>query len=271
MNSSDIFSKPDYIRVSDEFERLWRYILSRTRDTVVAEVCFLRNYYTDHVYTELLETGIGLITRDDTEALSALRGYASPDTALFSAKGNFILEDRYILPIRDVAGRILAFVGWYPDTKKYITTPSKYFSKANLFFGMEKVPFDRKGTTVLVEGIFDTIALRSCGLNVLGTMGSSISEAKQSFYPLLGSVVGIPDTDPTGRRTLRGDLWGLGGLGSYLLWDRGLEAPNPSDGEDPIKLKDIDDLVKVFEPESIREEVLKASLNPFTTTRIDLQ
>ena len=61
------------------------------------------------------------------------------DLGLLDNNGRLLLAGRYVVPIRDFMGGIIALVGWWDDTRKYITCGSeKWFSKSNCMFGMEQ-------------------------------------------------------------------------------------------------------------------------------------
>ena len=73
--------------------------------------------------------------------------------------------NRFIIPVDDIAGHTVALIGYYPDYKKYITTPSPFFSKECMFFNFRQA-YDLSiqefgGLVFLVEGIFDCLSLRA--------------------------------------------------------------------------------------------------------------
>lgn len=162
-----------------------------------------------------------------------------PEFGLYSEKGRWLLEDRFIFPLKDILGNVVALCGWYPDDRKYITTPSAYFSKQAMFYGMELLGEKvRSNYCVLVEGIFDTIALRSLGLPVMGMYGVKSSEEKKTMLGQFMKVIGIPDNDKVGKRVLRNNEWGLSRGSSYLYWE-----------ED---VKDCDELVANYDNEELK-------------------
>ena len=194
-------------------------------DDVITEVMTLRKYiyspYAEEMRKTLKEVGIFKI-----DYFSEIQ-IVVPDLTLEDAKlyglvdrnGNYLLAGRYAIPIRDIAGKVTALVGWYPDVKKYITTSTYGFSKDGQFFNMECFSksfegdypkykdeetgevLESTGLVYLVEGIFDTLSLRSLGFPVLGNMGLDMSLMKTEILSRFGKVIAIPDNDNAGRGT----------------------------------------------------------------------
>lgn len=123
-----------------------------------------------------------------------------------------------------------------------MTTAGELFSKSKLFYGLEQYPFDEGSPLFLCEGMFDTLAIRSCGLPALGVMGVEMSDDKHMLLEALAAgrrVVGVPDQDEAGENVARNDKWGLLGLGGcYLRWDRESLVEGQS-------IKDADDLINL--------------------------
>lgn len=179
----------------------------------------------------------------------------------------FLLNNRFIIPIRDIIGNIVAFVGYYPDFKKYITTPSPFFSKECLFFNMDDAYrrsfAEYNGMVLLVEGMFDCLSLRSIGLPAIATMGSSVSRMKCEVLKVFKKVIYIPDNDKVGRRALnrfdKVNGWnvprtsvGIKLKGSFPMVD--------SDGKEVIMhVKDTDNLVSWYDADDIVEFFMDAS------------
>lgn len=180
---------------------------------------------------------------------------------LVDDRGGSILAGRYIVPIRDFMGGIIALVGW-KDTgrdqkRKYITAGDPcYFKKASLWFGLEQVgcKTGKKGA-VVCEGIFDTLAVRGLGFKAYGTMGITVSLRKKALYYALGEggrILGIPDQDSVGENAAKKDNWGIyPKYGSYLRWDSSM-----GESVGIKRIKDIDDLVKATGEETARDLLL---------------
>ena len=219
------------------------------------EICKLRGYVSkEHIkFIDSLNLG-----RCDIENVADL-GEHRRELGLVTKQDKFIMPGRYIIPVNDIVGNIVALVGWYPDKKKYITTPSVFFSKDTLFFNIDKAfklsweKYD--GICFLVEGMFDCISLSSIGLPVMATMGSTVSYAKAEQLKIFRKVVGIPDNDRVGRSALNRYSpkgWHVPDNATMLrLRSEGLDI----DGTH-YSVKDTDDLVKYFEADSLREILL---------------
>jgi DNA primase len=237
-------------------------------DEVISEVMTMRKYitspYAEGIYNTLKEIGIFKIEfLSDIRYLvpsvtdEELREYGLVDK---SNESRFLLSNRYIVPIRDIMGKVTALVGWYPDVKKYVTTPTYGFSKDGQFFNMECFSksfngdypkykdketgevLESTGLVYLVEGIFDTLSLRALGLPALGNMGLDMSKMKTEILSRFGKVIAIPDNDNAGMGTNQ-YLNALSGKGKNTAWEIKNEhvvvrLPNG--------VKDADDLVKGY-------------------------
>lgn len=174
------------------------------------------------------------------------------DLGLLDNNGELLLSGRYVVPIRDFMGGIIALVGWWDTTRKYITCGSKkWFSKSNCMFGMEQVKdgWQEEGLYIC-EGIFDTLAMRSCGLRAVGCMGTDMTPIKRAMIDVLSGgsrILAIPDQDRAGNAVVRSDDWGIEGYGGYLRWDRNIFG------------KDIDDLVNNL-GEEMSKDILRGAL-----------
>lgn len=183
----------------------------------------------------LLDAGVGYIPKDSNPKPGEVAGLG-----ILDERGRNLQAGRYILPVRDYYSNPVALVGWYPDKRKYMTTAGELFSKAKLFYGLEQYPFEEGAPLFLCEGMFDTLAIRSCGLPALGVMGVEMSDDKHMLLEALAAghrVVGVPDQDEAGENVARNDKWGLLELGGcYLRWDK----ESLIDGH---SIKDADDLI----------------------------
>lgn len=242
----------EYREYCNKFKAVWEYLNKSSKDlnTITEEICKLRNYYnSEERWNKILkETGVAFVTKESCD-YDKLKGEKFKDLALFSKEGNFLLNERYIIPVRDMLGNIIALIGWYPDSKKYITTPSKFFSKDCLFFGLEQLKKTNIGKEYfVVEGIFDSLALRSLGFNAVAQMGIVDSRLKVIMYGLFNNIVAIPDNDKQGHKVVQKDGWNIPRNSSYLKW-----VGQASIGDENINIKDIDNLINIFEEEDIKE------------------
>lgn len=251
----------EYKEYCQNFNKVWNYLTRCSKDvpTIVDEICKLRLYFDANEKWEKLfkEVGVAYVSKDTCD-YDKLNQPMFKDLGLFSEDGHFLMNERYIIPIRDMLGNIVALVGWYPDRKKYITTPSKFFSKSCLFFGLEQLSKTGLGRDYfLVEGIFDALSLRALGFNAVAHMGISDSSVKKVLYGLFRRIGAIPDNDTQGRRVLKNDAWNIPSNGFYLRWVGSLDCSD--DGSEKIDIKDIDSLCSLFEDSSVIS-ILKACM-----------
>ena len=239
-----MLTQEEYRSYCSRFRRVvgWLRMNSKPSMEVANEICALRGYYPERMLSILEEAGFMYIT--DESCYSKLIN-AGEDLALFK-DGKFLLAGRYIFPVRDMLGNVVALIGWFPDDKKYVTTPSKLFSKSCLYYGLEQISkVGINKDAILVEGIFDCLSVRSLGLTCYAEMGSTTSRYKTSLYSLFKRVLAIPDNDAVGKSIIQKDSWNLPLNGRYLLWSGN-------------EIKDIDNLCNLYEYEDIKEEILAA-------------
>lgn len=261
----------EYKDYCNKFNIVWKYLKSCSKnfDTIVTEVCEHRLYFNAHdKWSKILsEVEIAFVSKDTCD-YDKLKDEKFKDLALFSEEGHFLLNERYIIPVRDMLGNIIALIGWYPDRKKYITTPSKFFSKDCLFFGLEQIRKTGLGKDYfVVEGIFDSLHLRALGYNSVACMGITVSRVKELLFGLFKKVVAIPDNDTQGRRVLKNDLWGIPRNGSYLRWSGKLEFETDTEA---IDIKDIDRFCSLFEEDSIKELLDSCIISNERVIKIDI-
>lgn len=241
-----MLQEQEYKEYCKKFSAIEKFLRTRGRDQnkVVKEICDIREYYPERMADILKEAGFFYV--EDTSDIDKLKSVGS-DFGLFSKKGNFILKDRYIFPVRDMLGNTVALIGWFPDEKKYVTTPSKLFSKSCMFYGMEQL--ERTGIGkhyYLVEGIFDCLSVRSLGFNCIAQMGINSSRYKNVMYSLFSKITAIPDNDVEGREVIGYDKWSLPSNSKYFRWT----------GD---KSKDIDKLCNSYEYDDIKELLIDVS------------
>lgn len=237
-----MLSQEQYKAYCKQYKGIENFLKKRGRvgDDVLREICALRGYYPERMCSILKEAGFFYLEELSEVDIKKLRKLG-PDYGLFSKEGNFILNNRYVFPVRDMLGNTIALIGWYPDTKKYITTSSRLFSKQGLFFGMEQLQKTGLGKPYfLVEGIFDCLSVRSLGFNCVAQMGITDSRYKNVMYSFFSRLVAIPDNDPEGRGVVGYDKWHLPRNGKYFRWI----------GD---KSKDIDTLCNSYEYEDVKD------------------
>lgn len=228
-----------------KFNVIWEYLKNETKCNAVDEICEIRGYDEDHMHSLLKSIGFAKIK--DPEVVKKFYTRDLKDLGLFSKKGDFLLLNRYIFPVRDMIGNVVALIGWLNDDKRYITTPSLLFSKSGMFYGMEQL--SRTGINknyVIVEGIFDSLSVRSLGIPCVAMMGINTSKHKQILYGLFKKMIAIPDNDEEGRKVVLQDRWRLNENSKYLRWKNtsGIEG-----------LKDVDDLCKIMDNDGLRDVI----------------
>lgn len=223
--------------VIDELMTLRGYTSTEMRETLKAEGVFRVNYISDFL---IFADTLG-ITLDDMVSMGFI-----PEASLDSY---VVVGGRFTLPIRDLKGSVVAFVGWFPDNKKYITTPSFGFCRETSFYNSPALADALRTDSViyLVEGIFDTLSVKSLGFNVVGNMGLKMSAVKRIILSRFSRVVAIFDNDSAGKK-----VFPLGvNRGGKGLWEFSGGTYVRIDGErlsfTGAKIKDIDDLIKHYD------------------------
>lgn len=239
-----MLDKEYYNDYCNRFNAVWKWIQGKSVDKniVISEICEKRNYEKERMSGILDELGFSRLPEDVDKTLLARKEFH--DLGLFK-EAKFLLENRYIFPVKDMLGNVIALIGWYPDEKKYITTPSALFSKSGMFFGMEQL--GKTGVNrsyFLTEGIFDTLSLRSLGFNAVAQMGIDSSQQKEVLYGLFRRIVAVPDGDAEGKKVVSMDAWHIPVGSSYLRWYG--SVPGRKKG-----LKDIDDFCNYYDGDTM--------------------
>lgn len=175
-------------------------------DSIIYELMAHRKYSSESMFDTLKTMGMFKVDylSELTLAVPNVTNEQLKLWGLISEDGNYILGGRYVVPIRDIAGTVIALVGWHPmgGSRKYVTTPTLGFSRDASFFNLDCYTHSWEkwnGTVYVVEGIFDTISLRSLGLPALGNQGLEMSPIKAQILSRFGKVIAIPDNDNSGK------------------------------------------------------------------------
>lgn len=244
-----MLSKEEYQDYCNKYAKIYKYLVncSYEKYSVLVNICQLREYDLEsNMFSTLNEAGFIFIDPDNFDESLIQKFKWSADLGLLNSEGKFLLNGRFIFPVKDMLGNIIALIGWYPDEKKYITTPSKFFSKECLFYGMEQLNKTGLGKNYFItEGIFDSLSIRSLGFNCVAMMGITSSMYKQVMYGLFKRVIAIPDADGEGRDVIKYDKWKLPKESSYFRWS-GFKG-----------IKDIDDLCKNYDMKDTLKELWK--------------
>lgn len=249
MRQREVF--PYYRKCCDELERVYEIIQEHFTPGYTDELMAIRGYVGQEQRDEIERSNFG-----HAIILPELLGGMAKELGLVSEGYNFLLNGRYIIPVYDVAGRLSALIGYYPDVKKYVTTPSPFFSKEVMLFNFNEayeISYDKyNGAVILVEGIFDCVSLRALGLPAVATMGATVSTQKGELLKVFRKVIAIPDNDATGRKSI-----------NRLDKRRGWQVPSTATmirlhgemdfGSEKKTIKDCDNIVSWFDADSVRE------------------
>ncbi len=120
-------------------------------------------------------------------------------------------EERLLFPIKDHVGRICGFGGRIfkandERAKYYNSREHEFFLKGSLLFGFDvaKAAMHQKGTTFLVEGYTDCIAMAQAGYgNVVATLGTACtSEHLKLLSRHVHTVYVLYDGDAAGQKAM---------------------------------------------------------------------
>lgn len=243
---------PYYRKCCKEMQRIYSYLQSEFSPNYAEEICKLRGYVGTEQFAEIARLNLGCCS-----VLPESLGDMAKELGFISKNGNFLLEDRYIIPVEDVGGNLVSLIGYYPDDRKYITVPSPFFSKECMFFNFRHAydlsMRDFDGFVILVEGIFDCISLQSLGLPVMATMGATVTSIKGELLKLFRHVLGIPDDDATGRKSLNRYSktgWKVPDNTTLVKLHGGTDFKGDH-------IKDMDDVVTLFDAQDIRDMLLE--------------
>lgn len=240
-------------KVRSEFTEVTKAVqgVFSTED-VVYELMAMRKYNSEEMYNKLMEVGVFKLDNVSDflfAGISVSKEQLDDWGLLVKETNTLLISGRFIVPIKNVAGEVIAWVGWYPDNRKYVTTPT-YGFKREVYFFNEEVTRESLGKTIfLVEGIFDTLSLSSLGYNVIGNMGLPLSLYKRKVLRRYGKVVRLPDNDLAGMSTVP-HLNEVTGKSKKNMWV--IDNPNVL-GRLPTGIKDIDDYIKLRGSESKAE------------------
>ena len=145
---------------------------------------------------------------------------------------------RFMIPIRDVRDRVIAFGGRVLDDSKpkYINSPENIvYSKGRHLFGLnvaKKNPMDK---IVIVEGYMDAISLWQRGItNVVASLGTALTEAQGRLLRRYANKIIIGyDSDGAGQAATMRGLEILQNLG-YDVRILQLDDPNVKDPDEYV-------------------------------------
>lgn len=115
-----------------------------------------------------------------------------------------IFHNRYVIPIKDIHGNILNFVGYSKEAdERYVYGTAKYYRRRETMYGLENLNIAYElGWAILTEGITDAIRIRSLGYkNTFANCGTHDSEfIMRQLNRCRYGVIKIPDRDEAGKR-----------------------------------------------------------------------
>jgi DNA primase len=160
-------------------------------------------------------------------------------------------RDRVIFPVRDTFGRILAFGGRImgDGEPKYLNSPETIvFKKGECLYLLDaaREKIREKGTTLVVEGYFDAIALHLHGFqNAVATLGTALTrEHARLLKRYAPEVVVLYDADAAGQAAAKR---GIEPLLSEGLRTRVLTLPDAKDPDEYLQKHPKEDLAALVE------------------------
>ena len=255
MLQREVFPKyRDYVR---ELNMVYDTMKNYFSPTSFEDLCRDRGYPIGETcqYDLIKQMNLGYFETPDNDIFKEV----SPELGLYSQKGKLLLNGRYIIPVYSVSGDLVSLIGYYPDSRKYITLSTPFFSKICMWFNFNQayqLSYEKyNGFVIAVEGIFDCLSLRAVGLPCIATMGASVSEIKGELLKLFTKVLAIPDDDTTGRQALNRygkKGWRVPCNTTMLKFKGGLVEI----GSNKLHCKDMDNFVTWYEADDVRETLL---------------
>jgi DNA primase len=122
----------------------------------------------------------------------------------FPGKGS--MSGRVVIPIHNERGELVAYAGRSIDnTEPKYKLPAGFHKSVELFNLHRLLAQDsRQDLVIIVEGFFDTLKVHQAGIrNVVGLMGSALSEHQEKLLCSFKSVVLFLDGDEVGREAAK--------------------------------------------------------------------
>ncbi|URJ30848.1 DNA primase [Candidatus Blochmannia vicinus (nom. nud.)] len=149
-------------------------------------------------------------------------------------------RNRLMFPIRDIAGRIVAFGGrviTHKKMPKYLNSPdTEIFKKNQHLYGLYETRIQHKNPShiLLVEGYIDVITLTQFGINyAVASLGTTTANHIRLLYNITNQIICCYDGDHAGKKA----AWRtLNIVLPYLTDDRQINFIFLPHGEDPDTL-----------------------------------
>lgn len=173
------------------------------------------------------------------------RGYKEEEILVSSMvlkndDGKFVdrFRKRFMIPIRDVREKVIAFGGRVLDDSKpkYINSPENIvYSKGRNLFGLNVAKRNPMDKIVIVEGYMDAISLYQRGVtNVVASLGTALTEAQGRLLRRYANKIIISyDSDAAGQAATMRGLEILQNLG-YDVRILQLDDPNVKDPDEYV-------------------------------------
>jgi DNA primase len=218
--------------------RLQRISMPTARNNKAVEID-LPGPYNDGPLDELLQREF------TTETLEKWGIRYVIEQELEGQRGPFTIRDSIAIPIRDEAGRLLAWCyrataaspSWQP---RYLYTPG--FPISEVWFGLQHNSSSRVRDITVAEGALDAMWIGQCGFPALAMLGSNMGDKKVLRLQGYQSVTMFADRDNAGATWIKR----VGGmLGSKMplyvvLYDKNLTATYVNNNDPDKKKRKVD-------------------------------
>ena len=169
---------------------------------IIIDCMNLRQYKTEEMFNHLAKIGLFKVDNLSSAEMFIRLTPEQYEECGITKNGQFLLAGRYCVPVRTIDGKVAAIVGYYPDQRKYVTTPAFGFSKSTSLFGVEHTEYFTADYVCLCEGIFDTLSLQAFGIPAIGNQGLDLSIFKSEMLKRYRKIVAIPDGDKPGQSAI---------------------------------------------------------------------
>lgn len=123
---------------------------------------------------------------------------------LYDSRGDSVMAGRYVFPIFDYKGNVIAFSGRSldPNLPKYLNTKeTQFFKKRLTLYNHHEAK--KYGTVYIVEGYCDALSLIACGFkNVVASMGTSFTKDHIELLKDKELILSL-DNDKAGKETMQ--------------------------------------------------------------------
>ena len=112
---------PTYQAHSRFLAEAYENIKSKFSDTYVDELMQMRGYISDSMRNLIKEMQLGYCDFSPSELYELNNeDNLGKELGLITSKDNFLLANRFIIPVYDLGNNLVSLIGYYPDKKKNI-------------------------------------------------------------------------------------------------------------------------------------------------------